>query len=319
MPAPFSITPRVIAALARIERCLGRLDGLALKNPQPMLRKRNRVRSVHSSAAIEGNALTQAQVTALLDGKRIAGSAREVREVLNVNEAYERLARWKPSSLKSLLAAHHTLMHGLVETPGRLRTSGVGVFRGGTLLHMAPPPHLVHHHVTALLRWLARDKTPVLLKGCVAHYELLFIHPFTDGNGRLSRLWQQVIHRQHSELLQYVPVESIIRERQRAYYRTINRSNHAGDCTPFLEFALDALADALEQFALEVRPERQTGGDRLSRVTAGTWFTRAGYLALHPQLSTASASRDLAQGVAAGRLEKRGDKRFTEYRLKQRT
>ncbi len=319
MPAAFSITARTLRATGHIERLLGRLEGVAVKQAQPLLRKRNRVRSVHSSAAIEGNRLSAAQVTALLDGKRVVGAEREVREILNVNDAYERLASWKPSSLTSLLQAHGVLMRGLAADAGRLRTSGFGVFRGDTVRHRAPPAHLVHHHVTDLLRWVARDKTPTLIKGCVAHYELLFIHPFLDGNGRLSRLWQQVIHRQHSELLQFVPVESIIRARQRAYYERLHRADQAADCTPFIEFTLEALGQALEEFSREVRPEPQTASTRLEGVAAAfsrRWFTRADYLTLHPRLSTASASRDLARGVEEGRLEKRGDKRFTEYRAR---
>lgn len=321
MPPPFSLTPKLLGCVATIERLLGRLEGLSLSQPQPQLRKRNRVRTVQASAAIEGNRLSEAQVTALLDGKRVLGRAQDVREILNVNAAYERLPRWKPSSVKSLLAAHGVLMKGLVARPGHFRTSGVGVFRGRRLAHLAPPAHLVPGHVADLLAWLDEAEVHPLIAGCVIHYELLFIHPFMDGNGRLARLWQQVIHRQSSALLQFVPVESVIRDRQRQYYDALRASDRGGDCTAFVEFALAALSAALGQLVEEVRPARETIAQRLERARARfgrRWFSRADYRALHVKLSTASASRDLAGGREEGLLEARGERRFTEYRFRAR-
>jgi Fic family protein len=318
MPPPFRLTPRVLDAMSRIDRALGRLEGLSVTQPQPQLRKRNRVRSVHASAAIEGNTLTEGQVTALLEGKRVIGAEKDVREILNVNEAYERLPRWNPTSREHLLRAHGLLMKELMPNAGRFRTSGVGVFRGDKLAHLAPPAHLVATQVSELLRWAGRVEAPALVVGCVVHYELLFIHPFLDGNGRLARLWQQVLHRRHSELLQFVPVESIIRSRQSKYYAALRASDRGGDCTPFLEFSLDALATALDEFGRDVRPAKASTEDRLGRARAEfarRWFTRADYLALQVQLSTATASRDLAAGVKSGALETRGQLRMTEYRF----
>ncbi len=319
MPPPFHLTPRVFAALGRIDHSLGRLEGLAISQPQPLLRKRNQVRSVHASTAIEGNPLTLDQVTAVLEGQRVVGHERDVREILNVNAAYEALERWKPSRRASLLRAHGVLMKGLLPDAGRFRTSGVGISRGTKRTHLAAAAHLVSHQVDELLRWLAREELPLLIAGCVVHYELLFIHPFLDGNGRLARLWQQVIHRAHSPLLRFVPVESIIRKRQARYYQTLRRADVDGHCTRFLEFTLTALADALTEFGEEVRAAPETAESRLARGRAHfgqRWFSRADYLRLHPRLSTATASRDLAAGVKKGRLESRGARRLTEYRLR---
>jgi Fic family protein len=316
---PFDVTPRVLDALSRIDHSLGRLEGLAISQPQPLLRKRNRVRTVHASAAIEGNRLAVEQVTAVLEGQRVLGRAQDVREIVNVNEAYERLPRWRASSRRSLLEAHATLMRGLIPEAGAFRRSGVGVFRGDKLTHLAPPAHLVTHHVDALLRWVARPSTSILVAGCVVHYELLFIHPFTDGNGRLARLWQQVVHRAHSPLLQFVPVESVVRDRQRQYDAALRRSDREGRCTRFLEFSLDALAQALTDFGDEVRGSPETPESRLERARqhfGRRWFSRSAYLGLHPRLSTATASRDLARGVAVGRLSVRGARRLTEYRCR---
>ena len=315
---PFQLTPKVFAAISRIDQSLGRLQGLSVVQPQPLLRKRNRVRSVQASAQIEGNPLSLDQVTAVLAGKRVLGKEKDVREILNVNDAYGRLARWNATSRTSLLEAHAVLMQGLVPDAGRLRTSGVGVFRGARLTHLAPPSHLVSHQVDELFRWLRRGEVPVLVAGCIVHYELLFIHPFLDGNGRIARLWQQVVHRQHSPLLQFVPVESIVRDRQRQYYETLRRADGEGHCTAFLEFSLLALADALSEFGQDVRPSKETTGTRLEAARAHfgrRWFSRRDYLGLHVKLSTATASRDLAFGTAQRKLKTRGEQRLTEYRF----
>jgi Fic family protein len=319
VPPRFQLTSRAFSLVSRIDQALGRLRGLAITQPQPLLRKRNRVRSVQASAAIEGNPLTTAQVTALLDGKRVVGRERDLREILNVNEAYEHLDQWVATSRKSLLEAHATLMRGLLPHPGRFRTSGVGVFRGEKLAHLAPPAHLVSHHIDELLRWLRRSEAPALVAGCVVHYELLFIHPFADGNGRIARLWQHLVHRSHSPLLQFIPVESLIRDRQRSYYRLLRQADTAGDCTAFVEFSLGAVAHALDAFGEEVRPVRATAEWRLKQAClhfGRQWFSRGDYLKLHLRLSTATASRDLAMGVAGATLQSRGAFRLTEYRAR---
>lgn len=316
----FQLSPQVLEAVARIERSLGRLEGLSIDRPQPKLRQRNQVKSVQASAQIEGNPLTLEQVTAVLEGQRVVGARKDVQEILNVNAAYDALEGWRASHFESLLAAHRVLMTGLTADAGTLRRGGVGVFRGPKLQHFAPPAHLVHHHLTGLLRWLRTTRTSALIAACVVHYELLLLHPFSDGNGRLARLWQQVVHRQHHPLLAFVPVESVVRDRQAAYYRALRRSDAGGDATPFLEFSLSALASALEGFAREVRPERLDGSARLAKARASLsgWFARADYVALHPRLSTASASRDLAEAVADGVLERRGERRLARYRFRAR-
>ena len=318
MPPPFELTPRVLSTLSRIDQGLGRLKGLSVAEPQPLLRKRNHVRSIQASAAIEGNPLSVDQVTALLDGKRVLGSQKDLREILNVNEAYARLSSWRSTSPASLRSAHGLLMKDLMPDAGCFRTGGVGVFRGQKLTHLAPPAHLVAHQVGQVLRWLRSSKTPSLVAGCVVHYELLFIHPFNDGNGRLARLWQQVVHAQHSPLLRFVPVELIVRQRQRRYYDVLRKADRDGHCTRFLEFALAAVADGLDEFGTEVRPGRPLTADRLSQAKqhfGQKWFTRAGFLSLHVNVSAATASRDLAAGVAAKRLELRGTKRLAQYRF----
>jgi Fic family protein len=305
--------------MGRIERILGRLEGLRLERPQPLLRKRNRVRTVHATTAIEGNRLTHDEVIAVLDGRRVAARASDLTEVLNANAAYERLTSFRATSATSLLRAHGVLMKGLVHDAGRFRAGSVGVLRGTRVLHLAPPAHLVDSHVRALLAWVRSTRAPLLVAGCALHYELLFIHPFSDGNGRLARLWQQVVHLGVSPVLAYVPVESVIRERQRTYYTVLRRCDSKGDCSEFILFCLNALGEALDHFARQARPEREDAAARLDsflRARGPAPFTRAEYLAFHPRLSTASASRDLANGVSMRRLARQGTRATARYRLR---
>lgn len=322
MRASFTLSDDVLALLVKVERLLGRLEGLDVRRPQPQLRKRNRIRTVRGSAAIEGNTLSEAQVTAMLDGKRVIAPARELREVSNVNAAYDRVegpAPFVATSKKSLLEAHRVLMSGLIPEAGRFRTSSVGVLRGNRVVHVAPPAHLVDTEIEALLRWLRRTTAPTLVAAAIAHYELLFIHPFSDGNGRLARLWHQVVHRPVSELLLSVPIESVIRERQAEYYRVLRTCDGVGDCSTFIRFSLEALAEALEAFVSEVRPALVRSEDRLDRARehfGSSEFTRAQYLRLLPRLSTATASRDLASGVSKRLLRRVGEKALARYRFR---
>jgi Fic family protein len=173
--------------------------------------------------------------------------------------------------------------------------------------------------VTNLLRWVRASPMPLLVKAMVGHYELVFIHPFTDGNGRVARLWQHVALLKESAAFEFVPVESIIRDRQAEYYAAIGRSNKLGKSTPFLEFSLQALKDALEELMTALRPEPQTAKLRLQsahEAFGSKWFTRADYLRLHKLVSTATASRDLRQGSDANILKKRGDRRLAQYRFR---
>lgn len=316
---PFQITPAILALAGEIERLVGRAEGLDANAPQPLLRKRNRVRTVRSSVAIEGNTLTEEQVTALLAGKRVAGSRREILEVTNANAAYERAADFTPSRERDLLAAHRIMMAGLVESAGRFRSSNVGVLHGTKVAHVAPPASRVPGLVRKLLAWMKRGTSPPLVRSCVAHYELLFIHPFVDGNGRMARLWQHVSLLEGSALFAVVPVESVIRERQATYYEVLGACDHAGESTLFIAFILEAMRDALAESLPQLRPVRPTPATRLesSRNALGRrWFTRGAYLALHQTIATATASRDLAQGIADGVLESRGERRLTEYRFR---
>jgi Fic family protein len=316
--ARFRLSPRVLTLLLGLERAVGRLEGMELPSPSPYLRKRNRIRTVQGSVAIEGNAFTLDQVTDILEGRRVAGPAREIREVQNALSAYERARGLSPWSVQTVRRLHLLLMRGLVADAGKWRRGNVGIFRGQKLRHLPPPASRVPGLMTALVRALQKDvSTPVLVRACLAHYELQFIHPFSDGNGRVGRLWQHVILLRASPVFELVPAESLVRERQTQYCRSLARADASGDATPFVEFILDCLLDALEDLASEFRGVRARPEDRLERAGAELpgWFTRKDYLELFKELSTATASRDLHRGVEEGRLVRRGTLALTEYRF----
>ena len=246
---PYTITSTALKLVAAISERLATLSAtgaLAAENLSPRLRRENRIRTIHASLAIENNTLSLEQVTDIIDGKPVIGPPRDIQEVRGAVAAYEKLNAWKPHSLKDLLAAHALLMHDLVDNAGKLRTGGVGVFQGGKIIHMAPPADLVHGHLENLLQWLKSTDEHPLITSCVFHYEFEFIHPFADGNGRMGRLWQTLILSKWKSVLAYMPVETIVRNRQDAYYASLGQADAQGEATKFIEFMLQALHDTLE-------------------------------------------------------------------------
>jgi Fic family protein len=244
---PFQLTHAMLGRVAEIAERVGAWNAANPSALLPRLRRDNRIRSIQASLAIEQNTLSVDQVTAVLDGKPVLGTPREIQEVLNAFAAYEAMAGWLPSRLDDLLAAHERLMRGLVEDAGRLRTGGVGIYQGQQVVHMAPPAARVPTLMQGLLDWLASTDAHPLIASCALHYELEFIHPFSDGNGRIGRLWQTLILSRWQPVLAYLPVETVIKARQADYYRLLGESDQAGDCTGFITFLLDALLDALRQ------------------------------------------------------------------------
>ncbi len=318
MRPPFEVTSRSAALLSDIERLLGRHEG-SLKAPaSPMLRRSLRVRTIQASLQIEGNTLTEEQVTAVLEGRPVAAPARDLREVRNAIACYEKLPKWKPEFPKHLLAAHKIMMAGLVERPGAWRSRGVGIAKGNQIAHVAPSAGRVPALMEDLLAWVGEDdETPLPIRAAVCHYELEFIHPFEDGNGRMGRLWHSLILLQHHTLFAQVPVESVIRDRQADYYAVLGQCDRAGKSTAFVEFALEQTLAALKMVT-SLQQGRMSSEERVS--VAGqqfgvTLFSRKDYLALFAGLSPATASRDLQEAVANGILVREGDKATARYRF----
>lgn len=238
---PYSINPAMISLVAEIAAEVGRLGALAGSGCVPKLRRENRIRSIHASLAIENNTLTLDQVTSVIAGKRVLGPQREIQEVKNAFAAYEAMPSWKPSALKDLLAAHRLMLEGLVDEAGKFRTRSVGIAKCKRIVHLAPPADRVPGLMKDLLGWLKRTDAHPLIAGCVFHYELEFIHPFADGNGRIGRLWQTLILSQWNPLFAFLPVETVIRDQQAEYYKILAACDKAGNSTAFIEYLLSAL------------------------------------------------------------------------------
>lgn len=253
---PFTLDHTMLGKVADIAERLGHWRQTNRDALQPQLRRDHRIRSVQASLAIEQNTLTLEQVTAVLDGKPVLGLPREIQEVKNAFAAYDALPEWNPSRLDDLCAAHGLLMQGLADDAGRLRQDGVGIYRGERLVHMAPPANQLPRLMGNLLDWLARTEAHPLIASSAVHYELEFIHPFSDGNGRVGRLWQTLILSRWQPMLAYLPVETVIQRRQDDYYRALGEADRASDCSGFIRFMLDAIDDALRQaLEAEAAPE----------------------------------------------------------------
>ncbi len=320
MRPPFTLNSLILRLCTDIARTLGRLEGLHIAKPEPKLRKSNRVRTIQASLAIEGNTLALGQVKAILDGKRVIGPQREILEVQNAIKAYDQISNYAPHSAKSLKRAHGILMHNLMEDAGKWRTTNVRVFQGNKVAHAAPQAKRVSDLMEQLFAFLKAEKEihPLVLSA-VFHYELEFIHPFLDGNGRIGRLWQTTLLTNFHPIFEFTPLESMIRSRQEAYYKALGLSDRAADASPFIEFSMKTVFDALEELSSSIRPEPLSSEDRLEvareqfRYHA---FSRKDYLTIFKTISTATASRDLAQGVQKKILEKTGEKSLASYRFR---
>ena len=244
---PFHMTDKMISLIAEISEQVGRITVLQEGTISPHLRRENRIRTIHSSLAIEHNSLSLEQVTAILDGKRILGKPNEIKEVQNAYEAYELMLRLDPASVDDLLKAHKLMMNGLVLENGKFRSGGVGVFDGEVLIHMAPPAEFVPEHIHNLFAWYQQSELHPLIKSAVFHYEFEFIHPFADGNGRMGRMWHSLLLGKWKELFFWLPIEELIQSRQKEYYDALGVADKQADSAGFVELMLEIIRDSLTE------------------------------------------------------------------------
>ena len=244
---PFTITAKIIDLISRISEKVGEINSLESSPHRVELRKQNRIKTIHSSLAIENNSLSIEQITAIIEGKRVLGSPNEIQEVKNAIQAYELLLSLNPYDEKDLLKAHSLMMKELVNRNGKYRTDGVGIFDGKEVVHMAPPADRVPALMADLFEWLKTSDVHPLIKSCVFHYESEFIHPFQDGNGRMGRLWQTVILKSWKDVFAWLPVETLVKENQAEYYKALSASDSNADSTLFTEFMLSLILKTIEE------------------------------------------------------------------------
>ncbi|KAB1065985.1 Fic family protein [Salibacter halophilus] len=312
----YDITPKTLQIITSISEKIGAINEAHLDKPSPKLRKENKVKTIQSSLRIEGNTLSGEQITALIDNKRVVGPQMDVEEVMNAIQVYEQIKSYNPLDEKSYLACHKKLMQGLVDDAGKYRKKGVGIVKGSDVEHYAPPHENVPFLMKELFNYLKLSKEIELVKSCVFHYEMEFIHPFTDGNGRMGRLWQTLILMQKYPLFEYLPFETLISNDQDRYYKALSDSDKAGNSTSFIEYMLGVLDQSLDQ-VLNFKNRIVTQQDRLEYFVSlnKREFTRKDYMEVFKDISAATASRDLRKGVELDIFNKTGDKKKTKYKF----
>lgn len=307
MKYSFQITNTIIHYVAEIAELIGQLTA-STTSKNPMLRRTNRIRTIHGSLAIEQNTLSLEQVTAVLGGKHVLAPPKDIAEVKNAYEIYERLPQLNPYSIDDLLTAHKIMTRDLVQESGMFRSKPVGVVdQQGNILHFGTLPAYVPQLVEELMDWTKNSDLHMLIRSCVFHYEFEVIHPFADGNGRIGRLWHTLLLSQWNSAFAWLPIESIIYDNQQAYYNAINASNDAVDSTPFIEFMLSVIKSALTE---AVHTENGITNKDLFR-----WSQIENFLKSHPvilnadvrdllHVSSSTANRILSQLVSEGKLVK---------------
>jgi Fic family protein len=306
---PFTIGSKIIHLSADISAQIERYAIRMEQSDGLLLRKINRIKTIQGSLAIEGNTLSEQMITEILDGKAVVAPVREIQEVKNAINTYDVFASLKPYSIDDLLKAHAIMMHALVEDVGHFRQGGVGVFAGTQAVHIAPPASRVPFLMADLFEWLTQSKDHLLIKSCVFHYEFEFIHPFSDGNGRLGRLWQSLILSELHPIFAYLPVENMVFQNQQRYYDAIGDATTATDSQVFIEFMLGEILMVLKRrqgVALKVNDTvNDTVNDVLRHIQSNP-KTTIDEIAAHLQKSRSTVNRVLKQLRAAGAVERVG-------------
>lgn len=318
MKPPYKITGLILGLISSISEQIGEVKSAKLLKPPAELRKRNRIKTIQSSLEIEGNTMTIEQITDLINEKIVFAPKKDILEVKNAIRVYSMLNTFDTFKLDSLCSAHRILMDGLIDNPGRLRKTSVGIVKGEDIAHIAPPGNMVYPLMKDLFKYLKDGDDLLLLKSCVFHYEFEFIHPFIDGNGRMGRLWQTMILKEYSPVFEFLPIEALVKEQQQEYYKVLGKSDKQGNSTSFIEFMLQIIHSALENLLI-IQNLTVKDMDRIEifeDIIKNKEFSRQDYLRHNKEISPATASRDLKNAVDKGILIKKGDKRLTIYKFK---
>lgn len=316
MKPPYEITSEILKLITSISEKIGEVNANFLSKPSTHLRKQNRIKTIHSSLKIEGNTLSEEQITALMENKRVIGPKKDIKEVLNAIDIYENLEKYNPNDEKSFLNAHFNLMSNLIDNAGKYRNQGVGIVKGTKVEHLAPPHENVPYLMKNLFKYLKNPNEIELIKSCVFHYEMEFIHPFLDGNGRMGRLWQTLILMEKYPVFEYLPFETLISKDQEKYYNALSQSDKLGNSTRFIEYMLNVIDISIGEL-LNFNSRTLSEMDRLEYFgSLGKMeFTRKDYMDVFKDISSATASRDLKKGVELNLFEKTGEMNKTRYKL----
>ena len=324
---PFQITEEITNLTIEIGQYVGSITAFEELHPNPVLRRENRIRSIHSSLAIEQNTLTLDQVTDVVDGKRVLGPPQDIREVKNAYDTYEMMLSLDPYSVKDLLKAHKMMMEGLIPENGKFRSGGVGVFDGDVVVHMAPPARLVPGEIQDLFDWYKSSEIHPLIRSAIFHYEFEFIHPFADGNGRMGRMWHSLLLGKWNEIFYWLPIEELIRSRQQEYYNALGKSDRESDSSAFVELMLEIILDTLKETTVvgntdetvkKTNPSVQKLLDVLGdeELSATQIMERLG-LSHKPTFRKNYLNPALAQGVIEMTIPDKPNSRNQKYRRRQ--
>ena len=317
MYPPYDITQKILQYITLISEKIGEINANLLDKPSPKLRKQNRVKTIHNSLKIEGNTLSEEQITAIIENKRVIGPQKDIKEVLNTIKVYDDLQKFTYYNEKDFKQAHRTIMNGLLENPGEYRKQGVGIIKGTKVEHIAPPFENVPFLLKDLFKYLKSKNELTLIKSCVFHYEMEFIHPFLDGNGRMGRLWQTLILKDEYPVFEYIPLETLISKSQNDYYKALALSDKSGKSTIFIEYMLGIINDSLElTLKFGSRKLNQTSRLNYFMELNLSEFSRKDYMNVFKDISTATASRDLNKGIELNIFTKTGEKNKTKYKMK---
>lgn len=317
MKPPYNLTSVILKLVSEVSHKIGEVNASFLTKQSPELRKRNRIKTIQASLAVEGNTLSIDQVTAIIENKRVLGPTKDIKEVSNAIEVYKQLNKFNPLNEKNFLSAHKILMQGLIKNAGKYRNSGVGILKGSQITHLAPPASNISFLMKNLFNYLKKSNELILIKSCVFHYETEFIHPFSDGNGRMGRLWQTLLLMQQYSVFEFLPFETLISKNQKRYYQALSKCDKQGESTVFIEFMLSILSDSLDEL-LNERSGPISSSDRIHLFLSSgiKEFTRKNYMNYFKTISSATASRDILFAVKENLVKKFGEKNKTIYTVK---
>ncbi len=319
MKPPYTINNKIITLTAEITQKLGMLE---MQNKLDLrLRKSNRIKSIHSSLAIENNSLTLEQITAIIDGKRVLGDPKEITEVANAYEAYDKILKLNPYSVEDFCYAHALLTKDIVTESGKFRSKDVGVYSKDGVVHLGARPQYIVNLIDELFSWGKSDDLHEIIKSCIIHYEIENIHPFEDGNGRIGRLWQTVILSQWNEIFAWMPIETIIHRNQAEYYKVLRESDKNNDSAIFIEFMLESILTTLNEYKLSDNTEELNKEESKTYQKVYNYLSNNKYITISKTQeltgkSNSTLKRYFAKYLELNLIESVGENRNRKYCLK---